>query len=82
MKQFPSLRVQYVGIDLDRAACSVAERNLRDLDFAEIKIFCQDIHEGLEEKPFDLILSISSFYYFKSPESVLEICKGLIVPKG
>lgn len=55
VKQFPNLKVQYVGVDLDRSACSVAERNLSNLDFAEIKIFCQDIHEGLEHKNFDLL---------------------------
>ena len=82
VKRFPNLKIQYVGVDMDQTACNFAKRNLSVLEFAEVAVICRDIQDGIDEKKFDFILAVSSFYYLKSPEKGLEVCKNLISPKG
>ncbi len=81
MKEFPNIKVRHSGVDIDSQACAVARKNFSALGI-ESKVLCQDFEEGLEEEQFDVIVSVSSFYYFQSPENILEICKKLISPKG
>ncbi len=81
MEEFPNLKIQYVGIDIDSHACTLAKKNLRELEI-DCKVLCQDFQEGVEEEQFDVIISADSFYYLQFIEKALEICQKLISPKG
>ncbi len=82
--QFPDLTVEYVGVDIDDTVCQAAEDNVGSLDFVTSKIYCQDIQEGLVDEvvKFDFFLSISSFYFIKTPDKVLDMCRKLTSPEG
>ncbi len=81
MEELPNLKIQYVGIDLDSQACTLAQKNLRELEI-DSKVLCQDFQEGVEEEQFDVIVSVNCFYYLQFIEKALEICQKLISPKG
>ena len=81
MEEFPNLKIQYVGIDIDSHACILAQKNLRELEI-DSKVLCQDFQEGVEEEQFDVIVSVNCFYYLQFIEKALEICQKLISPKG
>ncbi len=49
MEEFPNLKIQYVGIDIDSHACILAQKNLRELEI-DSKVLCQDFQEGVEEE--------------------------------
>ena len=83
LKNFPDIQIQYVGVDVDKNACRIAKENLSFLNRVEVKVYHQDITDGLSECPFDLLVSVSNFYYMPSPEHVLQICKDLLImPTG
>ncbi len=48
MEEFPNLKIQYVGIDIDSHACTLAKKNLRELEI-DCKVLCQDFQDGVEE---------------------------------
>ena len=79
LKNFPIILIQYVGVDVDVNACRRVKENLNSLKRVEVNVYHQDITDGLDESPFDLIVSISSFYYMRSPEQVLQACKDLLI---
>lgn len=66
-RENPHLQIQYIGIDVSKSYCKIAQENLKPAKNVDVKIYNQDFMDFTDE-PFDVVIALHSFYYLTSPD--------------
>ena len=86
ISNYPDIKIDYVGIDIDEDTCQKAMEELSALkanDKVTIKIITMDMHSlKAEIPPCDLILAMHVLYYAKDLAKVLADSRALLKTDG
>lgn len=83
-EQFPSTKLQYMGVDVNEVSCQRARELLAPLSNVEAEVLVRDIEQlaVADIKPFDLVIAVKSLYYVNSLEAVLSNAIRMTKPSG
>ena len=86
-KRFPTVKIHYVGTDIDETSCQQARELLGVLKNVEIKILVEDFQlmdstKIAEIPPCDLVLAVHISYYIRDIKKALSDARKLQKPDG
>jgi 2-polyprenyl-3-methyl-5-hydroxy-6-metoxy-1,4-benzoquinol methylase len=83
-EQFPSIKLQYMGVDVNEVSCQRARELLASLSNVEAEVLVRDIEQlaVADIKPFDLVIAVKILYYVNSLEAVLSNAIRMTKPSG
>ena len=87
-KQFPSIKIHYIGTDIDKGNCQKAEEVLRALPNVKIEIETlvfdfNDVDDFKDQiPPCDLVTSAHVLYYMKDVKKALSDAQSLKKENG
>ena len=85
-EKLPQADIQYVGVDINAASCSLARKNLSNLPYETTIINANILDMDTKSPPiserFDLVLLAHSTYYFDKLEPLFERVTSITRPGG
>ena len=75
------IQIQYVGIDISKTFCKLAQEKIKPGKNVTVKIYNQDFMDFTDE-PFDIVIASHSLYYFNSSGLAVKKALGLTNKNG